>query len=165
MAKDCICFQPIGIIHTPFDTLENMPIQPTGAKAVQGTVVVDDDFVSGLTDLEGFSHIILFYHFNRSAGFKLRVKPFMDTVERGVFATRAPRRPNALGFSVVALENRDGAVLAVRGIDVLNHTPLLDIKPYVPAFDSPAVTAIGWLSQNAGKAESLKSDRRFADET
>jgi len=154
-------FDPIGTIHSPHTNLEGMPIQPTGAANMEGTVHILDEFVAGLKDLEGFSHIILIYAFHGSTGFNLEVTPFMDTVPRGLFATRAPRRPNPIGLSVVQLVERHEGILTIRGVDILDGTPLLDIKPFVPKFDSPEVTATGWLETNAPKAEKLRSDERF----
>ncbi|MBR9980755.1 MAG: tRNA (N6-threonylcarbamoyladenosine(37)-N6)-methyltransferase TrmO [Desulfatitalea sp.] len=156
-----ITLQPIGTIHTPFKDLEGMPIQPSGAVGVVGRVVVNDDYAEGLNDIDGFSHIILIYQFHHSEGFNLTVKPFLDNHPRGLFATRAPRRPNPIGLSVVALTGRNGNVLHVRGIDVLDGTPLLDIKPFVPAFDAPTVTAVGWLADKAQHTDRVKADDRF----
>jgi tRNA (adenine37-N6)-methyltransferase len=158
-----ILLTPIGEIRTPFETLEAMPIQPAGAAGVEGQVVLAPQFAGGLADLEGFSHIILIYQFHRSKGFQLTVTPFLDDLPRGLFATRAPRRPNPIGLSVVGLKGRDGNVLHVYGIDVLDGTPLLDIKPYVPAFDAPPATRVGWME---GKLEALaqkRSDDRFKE--
>ncbi len=152
---------PIGIIHTPFKNLEGMPIQPSGAADVTGTIVMDKEFEPGLKDIEGFSHLILLYQFHQSKGYDLLVKPFLDNQKRGLFATRAPRRPNSIGLSIVRLVEKKGNVLIIQGIDVLNGTPLLDIKPYVPAFDAKEVTAVGWLEKKQEKAVFLKSDNRF----
>jgi len=152
---------PIGIIETPFTDLEGMPIQPSGAADVMGTIVVDKDFEQGLSDLDGFSHIILLYHFHRSKGYNLMVKPFLDDQKRGLFSTRAPRRPNPVGLSIVRLIKREGNKITIKGIDVLSGTPLIDIKPYVPDFDTKDVTAVGWLEKNQKQARSLKSDDRF----
>ena len=152
---------PIGTIETPFDDLEGMPIQPSGAAQVQGTIVIDKEYEQGLNDLEGFSHIILLYHFHQSKGYNLMVKPFLDDQKRGLFSTRAPRRPNPIGLSIVRLIKREGNRVTIQGIDVLNGTPLIDIKPYVPGFDAKDVTAIGWLEKNYENARSLKSDDRF----
>lgn len=161
-----VVLHPIGTISTPHKKLEDMPIQPGGAQKTRGTVVVDKAFTEGLDDLDGFSHIILIYQFHLSKGFKLRVKPFLDDRIRGLFSTRAPRRPNPIGLSVVSLVKRDGNRLDVRGIDVLDGTPLLDIKPYVPAFDAPEVTSLGWLEGKQGLERNIRSDSRFAsDET
>lgn len=152
---------PIGIIETPFTDLEGMPIQPSGAADVMGTIVVDKAFEQGLSDLDGFSHIILLYHFHQSKGYKLMVKPFLDDQKRGLFSTRAPRRPNPVGLSIVRLIKREGNTIKIKGIDVLSGTPLIDIKPYVPEFDTKDVTAVGWLEKNQKQARSLKSDDRF----
>ncbi|NOX34076.1 MAG: tRNA (N6-threonylcarbamoyladenosine(37)-N6)-methyltransferase TrmO [Deltaproteobacteria bacterium] len=154
---------PIGTIKTPFNDLKGMPIQPSGAADVIGTVVLDKEYEQGLNDLEGFSHIILLYHFHKSKGYKLIVKPFMDDQKRGLFSTRAPRRPNPIGLSIVRLVKRHGNTITVKGIDVLNGTPLLDIKPYVPKFDTKEVTAAGWLETNQEKSEFIKSDDRFVE--
>jgi tRNA-Thr(GGU) m(6)t(6)A37 methyltransferase TsaA len=158
-----VSMNPIGTIHTPFKSLEGMPIQPSGAADVTGTVFIDAKYEQGLTDLEGFSHIILLYQFHRSTGYNLIVKPFMDDTPRGLFSTRAPRRPNPIGLSIVRLVKRENNRLTVQGIDVLDGTPLLDIKPYVPAFDVKKVTALGWLEKNQEKAVILKSDNRFIE--
>lgn len=152
---------PIGYIHTPFEDLKGMPIQPSGAADVIGTIVIDKDYEQGLSDLEGFSHIILLYHFHQSKGYDLMVKPFLDDRKRGLFSTRAPRRPNPVGLSIVRLIKREGNRLTIKGIDVLNGTPLIDIKPYVPGFDTKEVTAVGWLENKQENAVSLKSDGRF----
>ena len=130
--------------------------------AAQMQNVVDEAYAEGLADLEGFSHIILIYQFHRSQGFDLRVKPFLDDHERGLFSTRAPRRPNPIGLSVVPLVKREGNRLEVQGIDVLDGTPLIDIKPFVPAFDAPEVSAIGWLEGKEGLEKKIRSDDRFS---
>jgi tRNA-Thr(GGU) m(6)t(6)A37 methyltransferase TsaA len=155
---------PIGVIETPFDDPKGMPIQPSGALEVLGRVVVEPSYTEGLDDLEDFSHLILIYHFHRSEGYRLKVTPFMDTAVRGLFATRAPRRPNPIGLSVVRLLSRSANILEVQGIDVLNGTPLLDIKPFVPAFDAPAAERTGWLEINSHKARALRSDDRFQEQ-
>lgn len=156
-------FQIIGSIHSPYTEREGMPIQPTGAPEVSGTVVVREEFAAGLKDLAGFSHIYLIYHFHRSRGFDLVTTPFMDDAARGVFATRAPRRPNPIGLSVVRLEKICGNVLHILGVDVLDGTPLLDIKPYVGAFDAPSVTRAGWLADEGREATSTRADGRFLE--
>jgi tRNA-Thr(GGU) m(6)t(6)A37 methyltransferase TsaA len=152
---------PIGIIHTPFDDPQGIPIQPTGAADVQGTIEVFEEYRAGLKDLEGFSHIILLYHFDRGRGYDLHVVPFMDTVPRGLFATRAPKRPNPIGLSVVQLDRIDNGVLFVRNVDMLDGTPLLDIKPYVPEFDGPQNVRAGWLDQARKTVAERRSDDRF----
>jgi tRNA-Thr(GGU) m(6)t(6)A37 methyltransferase TsaA len=154
-------FAPIGIIHSPFMEPEGMPIQPPGAAGVKGTVEVLEDFHSGLKDLDGFSHIILLYHFHRSRGFNLHVVPFMDSEPRGLFATRAPKRPNPIGFSVVQLDKIEDGVLYIRDVDILDGTPLLDIKPYVPEFDAQVETRTGWLEKARKTVSNRKSDDRF----
>jgi len=158
-----ITFTPIGVIETPFDDLKGMPIQPSGADKIQGTIIIDKEYEEGLSDLEEFSHIILLYHFHKSKGYNLMVKPFMDDQQRGLFSTRAPRRPNPIGLSIVQLINIDNNKISIQGIDVLNGTPLIDIKPYVPGFDAREVTKLGWLDKNYKKSESLKSDDRFIE--
>lgn len=156
-----IFYNPIGIIRTPFNNIEGMPIQPTGAKGVKGVIEIYPEFAEGLKDLNGFSHIILLYHFHLSGDFKLHVKPFMDDELHGIFATRAPKRPNPIGFSVVKLNKIQNNIIYVENIDVLNQTPLLDIKPFVFDFDSVSKTKKGWLETNAHKAKTTKSDKRF----
>jgi tRNA-Thr(GGU) m(6)t(6)A37 methyltransferase TsaA len=152
---------PIGIIHTPFSQLEGMPIQPAGAVGVKGTIEVFEKFQAGLKDLDGFSHIILLYIFHRSQGFKLEVVPFMDTQPRGLFATRAPKRPNPIGLSTVQLDRIENGNLHVRNTDILDGTPLLDIKPYVPEFDNYARVRTGWLEHVRRTVDDRKSDDRF----
>jgi len=156
-----IPFTPIGIIHSPYKELEGMPIQPAGAEGVRGTVELHPEYQAGLQDLEGFSHIILLYHFHCSRGYTLQVIPFLDTQPRGLFATRAPKRPNAIGLSVVALESIDEAVLHLKNVDILDGTPLLDIKPYVPEFDKQDEVRTGWLEEAGKNAGARASDGRF----
>lgn len=158
-----VIFTPIGTIHSPYTDLAGMPIQPAGAADVAGSVEVMAEYTAGLQDLEAFSHIILLYEFHRSRGFDLTVVPFLDSTSRGVFATRAPRRPNPLGLSVVRLERVEGNVLHVLGIDVLDGTPLLDIKPYVPAFEPQGEFRVGWLEQNGDRVPGHRSDDRFKE--
>jgi tRNA (adenine37-N6)-methyltransferase len=136
--------KPIGIIHSPFKAREDTPIQPSRSRAT-GQVEVFKEYQEGLEDIEGFSHIILIYWFHKSKGYSLKVKPFLDEQLRGLFATRAPRRPNQMGLSVVKLLNRKENILTVKGIDVIDSTPLLDIKPYVPEFEPDEYIKIGWL--------------------
>jgi len=135
---------PIGIIHSPFKSKKEAPIQPFRSNAV-GRVEVFKEYGDGLRDIEGFSHVILIFEFHKSRGFQLKVKPFLDNTERGLFATRAPRRPNRIGMTVVRLIRRRGNTLVVRGIDTIDGTPLLDIKPYVPDFNTKGKIKIGWL--------------------
>jgi tRNA-Thr(GGU) m(6)t(6)A37 methyltransferase TsaA len=152
---------PIGIIHTPFKERRGTPIQPAAGVGVAGRVEVFEEFQDGLQDLDGFSQIILLYHFHRSSGFKLRVTPFMDTEERGLFATRAPNRPGSIGLSIVELEKIEDGVLYIRNVDILDGTPLLDIKPYVPEFDRHVHVRTGWLERARKRIARKKSDGRF----
>ncbi len=153
--------KPIGIIHTPFTKPEGMPIQPAGAAGVHGTVEVFEEYHAGLKDLDGFSHIILLYHFHRSQGFNLQIVPFMDTQFRGLFATRAPKRPNPIGLSIVQLESIKNGVLHVQNVDILDGTPLLDIKPYVPDFDSHVEVRTGWLEEARKTVQNRQADKMF----
>ncbi len=153
--------KPIGIIHSPFEKPEGMPIQPTGAKGTKGRVEIFEEYRQGLKDLEGFSHLILIYHFHKSEGYSLEVVPFMDDRQRGLFATRAPRRPNPIGLSIVELEKIDDGVLYLNNVDMLDGTPLLDIKPYVPQFDQPENVKTGWITKTGEKVSEKKSDDRF----
>ncbi len=157
-----INYTPIGIIHTPFSTPEGTPIQPQGAAGVQGTVEVFSEFVDGLADLQGFSHIFLIYHFHLAKPFALQVKPFLDDKSRGLFATRAPSRPNPIGVSIVELIDIENSILHIRDIDVVDQTPLLDIKPYVPDFDARETNKIGWLEDKTKKIKKTIADRRFS---
>jgi len=159
-----VSYTPIGTIHSPHREPEGTPIQPPGAEDVQGVVVLDPDYADGLRDLDGFSHIILLYHCHRSGTPSLTVEPFLDQEERGVFATRAPSRPNAIGLSVVTLERIEGNRLFVTGIDILDGTPLLDIKPYVPVFDAKESVVCGWLDERADNLDHVDDDGRFADD-
>jgi tRNA (adenine37-N6)-methyltransferase len=156
-----IIYHPIGVIHSPFHDLKEMPIQPTSASSAAGWIEIDPQYAEGLKDVEGFSHIILLYHLHQVKSTKLTVTPFLDSEKRGVFATRAPSRPNPIGLSVVKLERVDGNRLEVGNIDILDGTPLLDIKPYVSDFDKPDVTRNGWLEAARGKVKDTKSDERF----
>ena len=157
-----INYTPIGIIHTPFSTPEGTPIQPQGAAGVQGTVEVFSEFVDGLADLQGFSHIFLIYHFHLAKPFALQVKPFLDDKSHGLFATRAPSRPNPIGVSIVELIDIENSILHIRDIDVVDQTPLLDIKPYVPDFDAKKTKKIGWLEDKTKKIKKTIADRRFS---
>jgi tRNA-Thr(GGU) m(6)t(6)A37 methyltransferase TsaA len=142
--------RPIGIIHTPFTSKEQTPIQSARSQAA-GQVEVFPEYEDGLQDLDGLSHIFLFYVFHVSQGYDLKVKPFLDDQLHGLFSTRYPRRPNPLGLSVVCLIARHGHVLDVEGVDMLDGTPLLDIKPYMPDFDVHPATRIGWYESRSIK--------------
>ncbi len=142
-----IIYRPIGVIHSEHMIAEKTPIQPVYAKGCKGQVKVFAEFADGLRDLDGFSHIYLLYHFHQAPPAKLLVKPFLQDVERGVFATRAPCRPNAIGLSIVKLLKREGNILHVEDVDILDGTPLLDIKPYTSKFDLHDVTKSGWQDE------------------
>ncbi len=144
---------PIGIIHSPHRSKESCPVQPGAAAGVQGEVELFPEFAEGLKDVELFTHIHLLYAFDRAGETRLLVQPFLDDAWRGVYATRHPCRPNGIGMSVVALRGRDGRRLLVEGIDVLDGTPLLDIKPYVPLFDTVAAAGSGWLAGKSWRAK------------
>jgi tRNA-Thr(GGU) m(6)t(6)A37 methyltransferase TsaA len=156
-----IRYRPIGIIHSPFTVLEEMPIQPTSEASAPGRVDVDPTFAEGLKDLEGFSHVILLYHLHRVRRTDLQVVPFLGSEQRGVFATRAPTRPNPIGLSVVKLLRIEGNQLHLGNVDILDGTPLLDIKPYIPIFDHPNRIRIGWLENVKSHLRSVQSDDRF----
>jgi tRNA-Thr(GGU) m(6)t(6)A37 methyltransferase TsaA len=155
--------RPIGVIHSPFKQPHGTPIQPAAGRDVEGTVEVFPEYVEGLKDVDGFSHVILIYGFHLSKGFSLRVKPYLDEGLHGVFATRAPARPNAIGMSVVRLVRAQGGTLHVRDLDIVDGTPLLDIKPYVPEFDAPDVQKVGWLEKNVRGLPKARDDGRFVD--
>lgn len=153
--------RPIGIIHTPHRDQDGVPIQPTFAEGARGTLTIFDPYVVALADLPGFERIWLLFEFDRSAPWKSRVIPYRDVVERGLFATRAPARPNPIGLSAVRLLSIDGNTLQVEGVDMLDGTPLLDIKPYVPAFDAYPDSRAGWVDVSASKQR--VSDDRFEE--
>ncbi len=161
MKSNVICYTPIGIIHTPFKEPRGVPIQPSAAREIEGKVELFPEYVQGLKDLEGFSHIILIYHFHLAKLGSLLVKPYMDDEYHGVFATRAPSRPNPIGLSIVRLVRVEGNILHVRDVDIVDGTPLLDIKPYVPDFDVREVERIGWLENNIHKLSKARDDGRF----
>lgn len=158
---DEIIYKPIGVIRTPFKEPRGVPIQPKAASGIKATVEVLPEYAEGLKDIEGFSHIFLIYHFHLTRDFSLKVKPYLGDKLRGVFSTRAPARPNPIGISVVALEGIEGNRLHVRDVDIVDGTPLLDIKPYVPEFDIREAKKIGWLEKKVQKLPGAKDDGRF----
>lgn len=161
MEKDII-LNSIGIIHSEFRDIKNMPIQPTGEKASKGVIELLPQYLEGLGDLDGFSHLIVIYHFHKSEEVKLTVKPFLDKNIHGAFATRTPVRPNHIGLSVVEIDTIDKNSICVKNIDVLDGTPVLDIKPFVPGFDIPkSDIRIGWLASNIEDVSTKLSDDRF----
>ncbi len=157
-------YTPIGIIHSPFKKLEGMPIQPAAAKRVKGYIEIFPEYERGLKDLNNFSHIILIYHFHLVKKYRLEVIPYMDNKSHGVFATRAPCRPNPIGISIVHLLKVDKNIIYVEDIDIVDGTPLLDIKNYVPEFDIRKVEKIGWLEKNIQKLLEAREDGRFVKE-
>ena len=156
-----VTYQPIGLIETPFTTREGMPIQATGGEGVRGRIQIFPEFAQGLQDLAGFSHIILLYHFHLTRETNLTVTPFLDTTPRGVFATRSPNHPNAIGLSTVRLRNIQANVREIEDVDIVDGTPLLDIKPYVPAFDPRQPERLGWLEKTNADPRRTRADKRF----
>ena len=157
-----IVYTPIGIIRTPFIEPEGTPIQASGARGISGKVEIFPEYSEGLQDLEDFSHIILIYHFHLAKASQLLAKPFLDDVEHGIFAMRGPTRPNPIGISTVRLEMIKGNVLSVRDVDIVDRTPLLDIKPYVPEFDRREGSQVGWLKEKIDRLPYSKDDGRFS---
>ncbi len=160
-----IIFKPIGIIHSPFKKPVGMPIQPAGAKGIKGTIEIFPEYKDGLKDLDGFSNIILLFNFHLSKNYNLKVMPYMEDEIRGVFATRAPHRPNQIGLSIVRLNKIQDNIMHVSNVDIIDGTPLLDIKPFVPKFDCFDIdenTEVGWLKKRVQKVDNHKSDRRFS---
>jgi tRNA (adenine37-N6)-methyltransferase len=156
-----LTYKPIGVVHSPFKEPKNVPIQATAAKGTAGTIELYPQYVEGLNDLEGFSHIILLYHFHLITGCPLMVKPFLDDKLHGVFATRSPARPNKIGISVVHLSRIENNVLHIQDVDIIDGTPLIDIKPYVPEFDCRKNVKIGWFNGKINKLATTKDDGRF----
>lgn len=159
-----IIYTPIGIVHSPVQSASGGPIQPRGAEHIHAKIEIFPEFAEGLQDLADFSHVIVLYHFHQSRGFKLKVIPFLDTVLRGVFATRAPRRPNAIGFSILPLHEIRANQLHVSQVDMLDKTPVLDIKPYIPWLNPEGETRTGWLKNREQRFQDTTSDDRFLDD-
>lgn len=158
-----ISYRPIGFFRTPFTQIEGMPIQPIGAGDVEGIIEVLPEFIPGLRDLEGFSHVFILYHLHKIQGYELSIKPFLDTKKHGVFATRSPKRPNPIGLSVMKLKSICNRYVFLEGVDVLDHTPVIDIKPYVADFDRcEAADRFGWFEGKSRNAVHHRSDDRFA---
>ena len=156
-----INYTPIGIIRSPFKEAQGTPIQSVAARDTEGSVEVFEEFCRGLEDLRGFSHIILLYDFHLAKTPSLIVKPFMDDHPHGVFATRSPNRPNPIGITIVKLVRIEENILYIQDLDILDGTPLLDIKPYVPGFDVREAVQIGWLEKNIEKLPRSRDDGRF----
>ena len=158
-----VTYKPIGIIHSPFKDPRNTPIQPSAAKKVKGTIEIFPEYVAGLKDLDGFSHIILLYHFHLVKSFRLEVQPFLDDIKRGIFATRAPVRPNSIGLSIVNLLKVEKNILSIQDMDMVDGTPLLDIKPHVMDFYEAHEVKIGWLEKRRGDIKNGRADGRFIE--
>ena len=155
-------FKPIGILQTPFKKKSGIPIQGVFDPASKGRAEIFEEFEPGLKDIEGFSHLILLYVFDRSEGYDLVCKPYMEDKTHGLFAMRAPKRPNPIGLSVVRLTKREGPVLHLAEVDMMDGTPLLDIKPFVPKFDHRENTRVGWMEKTFRDSEHrTTSDDRF----
>ena len=151
-----IKIQPIGIINTPYKEPKGMPIQGKFKRGITGTARIFPEYKAGLKDIEGFSHVILIYHFNRSKDERLRGKPFLEDTEHGIFAMRSPHRPNHIGFSIVKLKSVKGDILVFSEVDILDGTPLLDIKPYVKHFDSRDKVRSGWIDKHFKRGRMAK---------
>jgi tRNA (adenine37-N6)-methyltransferase len=160
---EAITYRPVGVVRSPFTVVEGMPLQSVAAPEVIAQVEIRPELEPGLRDLDGFSHLHLITHLHRAQPGGLEVVPFLDDSVRGIFATRSPRHPNPLGLSVVRLVNVTGCVLEIRGVDLLDGTPVLDIKPFVQVFDSVAAERTGWLTSAARRVHQVKADRRFDD--
>ena len=156
-----IKYKPIGIIHTPFKEPSGVPIQPAGSQGIAGTIEIEPEYIPCLKDLEGFSYIYLVYHFHLSGDYRAEVKPFMDETPRGVFATRAPRRPNSIGISIAKLNKIEEGTLHIEDVDMVDGTPLLDIKPFIPLVDNRHTEKIGWLTNRINKVFEMRADKRF----
>lgn len=152
-------FEPIGVIHSPYRQAAGTPIQPYRAAGSPGWIALRPELVAGLKDLEGFERVWILYHFDRASEAKLHVIPYRDVVEHGIFATRVPARPNAIGMSCVRLVRIEGNILELADVDVLDGTPLLDIKPYVPQYDNYPVRRCGWIDRAPDKG--VVADGRF----
>lgn len=154
-----IQYEPIGVVHSPFESLKGMPNQPSRARGVEATVEVYSQFEEGLQDLEGFSHITLLCHFHATKNYRLKVVPSLDTELRGLFATRSPNRPNPIGLSVVRLIRIAKNLLSIQDVDLLDGTPVLDIKPYINELDEREGLRLGWLER--ARKRQAESDHRI----
>jgi tRNA (adenine37-N6)-methyltransferase len=158
---DGVTYQPIGVVRSPFTVLEGMPLQTVAAQGVRGSVEIEPIYAAGLRDLAVFSHLILLTHLHQMSGYSLEVTPYLDDQPHGIFATRSPRRPNPIGLSVVRLIAIHDATLVIEDVDLLDGTPVLDLKPYVPAFDSRETERIGWFAGRIERVHTTRSDKRF----
>ena len=161
MSKEDITFKPIGVIHSEHVEARQTPIQPVYAKGCKGRVEIFPEYAEGLEDLDGFSHIYLIFYFNQAGPVQLTVKPFLQDIARGVFSTRAPCRPNGIGLSIVGLIGREDNVLLLDGLDILDGTPLFDIKPYSAKFDRLEHTRNGWQDEVDEETAQRRGRREF----
>lgn len=156
-----IQFKAIGRVYSRFTEQKGTPIQGRMAPEEKAEIEIFSDYVDGIKDLDGFSHIFVFFKFNGKLEKKLLVKPYLDTKEHGIFATRSPMRPNPLGMTIVKLDRIEGNRLFVSGVDILNNSLVIDLKPYVPDFDYFQTEKIGWYAANKARAEKVLADDRF----
>jgi tRNA-Thr(GGU) m(6)t(6)A37 methyltransferase TsaA len=150
-------YKPIGVIHTPYKKVKGTPIQPTGALGIKGIIEIQEKYIPGLKDLEARA----LYHFHLANGYSLQVQPYLDKTPHGVFATRIPGRPNPIGLSIVRLMKIERGFIHIQDVDIIDGTPLLDIKPYVPAFDLRETNKIGWLTDRVKNVAHVRSDGRL----
>lgn len=159
-----IVYSPIGIIHTPFKQGKGTPIQPTAGGGIKGKIEMFSQYEKGLKDLQGFSHIILLYHMHKAKEYRLLAKPFLSDTEKGIFAIRAPSRPNSIGLSIVRLQKIEQNMIYIQDLDIIDGTPLLDIKPWVGEFDRRENIRTGWLENNVDKLDHTRDDGRYEQE-
>jgi tRNA (adenine37-N6)-methyltransferase len=164
MSSDQIHYTPIGVIRTPHAQINGMPIQNVNATGIQGRIEIKEEYKDGLQDLDGFSHLIILYHLHLINKFNLKPTPFLDSTPHGIFSSRAPSRVNPIGLSVVKLVSVDNFTVTVENVDILDNTPILDIKPYLPIFDSVTDATIGWYADCMSKLPVTKADDRFSKE-
>ena len=161
-----ITLKQIATIKSPYTQLKNMPVQPCGAKESYATIEFKEEYVAGLSDLDGFSHIYLIYYFHKIEEPKLHVVPFNDKskTERGVFSTRTPMHPNSIGLSLVELVSVEDNIVTIKGVDIVDGTPLLDIKPYIENFDKVfGKVKNGWMLSSSDEVSDMRSDDRFVE--
>jgi tRNA-Thr(GGU) m(6)t(6)A37 methyltransferase TsaA len=154
-------YRAVGVARTRYTSLDGMPLQSAAAADEPGRIEIEPELADGLRDLDGFSHVFVVSHLDRGDPGGLVVVPFLDDTPRGVFATRSPRHPNPIGLTVVRLASVAGATLHVLGLDLLDGTPVLDVKPYVPEFDGVEAERVGWLEERARDVHTTRSDARF----
>ena len=159
-----VTYTPIGIVHSPFTSIVGMPVQSVAAAGIAGSIELDLRYREGLRDLVGFSHLLLLTHLHQVTSYALQVVPFLDDRSHGIFATRSPRRPNPIGLSIVRLVGMHGCTLHIEDVDVIDGTPLLDLKPFVPAIDNRQTGQIGWFAERLDRLQTTRADNRFYDQ-